>query len=133
MAMYPEADVPVLEVSIPSLDPEVLFAIGYLLAPLRREGVMVMGAGLLTHSSQSQETNRAFDAWVVATLERRDVESLLRYRQIAPGNRQALPTVEHFLPLLIAYGAAYADGGEVKTGVSAFRDGRGSRRSLQFG
>jgi 4,5-DOPA dioxygenase extradiol len=132
MGMYPEADVPVLEVSIPTFDPEMLFEVGRALAPLRKEGVMVMGAGLLSHSNQSQDANREFDAWVVDTLEKRDTEALFQYREIAPGNQLALPTVEHFVPLLISYGAAYDDLSEISTGVEAFKDGRGSRRSLQF-
>jgi 4,5-DOPA dioxygenase extradiol len=132
MGMYPEADVPVLEVSIPTFHPEALFQIGRILAPLRDEGVMVMGAGLLTHSAESPEANRAFDAWVVDTLERRDLDALFAYREAAPGVMQALPTVEHFVPLLVAYGASYDDAGEMLTGVGGFSEGGGSRRSLQF-
>jgi 4,5-DOPA dioxygenase extradiol len=132
MGMYPDADVPVLEVSIPTFDPQSLLAIGHILSPLRDEGVMIMGAGLLNHSAQNPEANRRFDAWVVETLEKRDVESLLRYQEIAPGVREALPTVEHFVPLLVAYGAAYEGAGEVLTGVGGFSQGGGSRRSLQF-
>jgi 4,5-DOPA dioxygenase extradiol len=132
MGMYPDADVPVLEVSIPTFDPESLFAIGACLAPLREEGVMVMGCGLLTHSAQNPDANREFDAWVVDTLERRDIESLFRYQEIAPGVQDALPTPEHFVPLLVAYGAAYEGNGQVLTGVGGFSAGGGSRRSLQF-
>jgi 4,5-DOPA dioxygenase extradiol len=132
MGMYPEADVPVLEVSIPTFDPEMLFEIGRVLSPLRNEGVMVMGAGLLTHSGESQEANRRFDAWIMQTLEERDLDALFRYQEVAPGVKQALPTPEHFVPLLVAYGAAFDDGGGMLTGVEAFKDGRGSRRSLQF-
>jgi 4,5-DOPA dioxygenase extradiol len=93
---------------------------------------MVMGAGLLTHSARSPQANREFDAWVADTLERRDVDALLQYQEIAPGVQQALPTVEHFVPLLVAYGAAYEGGGSVATGVSGFSQGGGSKRSLQF-
>jgi 4,5-DOPA dioxygenase extradiol len=132
MGMYPDAGVPVLEVSIPTFDPEMLFEIGRVLAPLRNEGVMVMGAGLLSHSGESQEANRQFDEWVVDTLEKRDLEKLFSYQEVAPGVKQALPTVEHFVPLLLAYGAAFDDGCDVRTGVTAFHEGRGSRRSLQF-
>ncbi len=132
MGMYPEADVPILEVSIPTFDPESLLSIGACLTPLRDEGVMVMGCGLLTHSAESAEANRDFDAWVVDTLTRRDLESLVRYQEIAPGVQQALPTPEHFVPLLVAYGAAYEGGGEILTGVSGFSSGGGSKRSLQF-
>ena len=132
MGMYPEADVPVLEVSIPTLHPGSLFEIGRRLAPLRREGVMIMGAGLLNHSAQNPQANAAFDAWVVDTLERRDAEAMLNYREIAPGVQEALPTHEHFVPLLVAYGAAYEDGGPVTTGVGGFTERGGSKRSLQF-
>ena len=127
MGMYPEAGVPVLEVSIPTFDPEALFAIGRYLAPLRSEGVMVMGAGLLTHSRQSVEENQQFVSWVLDVLARRDLDSLLRYRAIAPGVQLALPTVEHFAPLLIAYGAAFEAGADL-----TFGPGQGGMRCLQF-
>lgn len=132
-AMYPDAGVPVLQVSVPTLDPPSLFELGRRLAPLRSEGVMVMGAGLLTHSQESPSANAAFDAWVAATLEAGDVDALLRYQETAPGVTQALPTQEHFVPLLVAWGAAYDGGGAVTTGVAGFTEGGGSKRSLQFG
>lgn len=132
MGMYPEADVPVLEVSIPTLHGPSLFELGRRLTPLRQEGVMVMGAGLLTHSAESPTANAEFDAWVAETLEHRDAEKLLQYEEIAPGVKQALPTVEHFVPLLVAYGAAYDANGTVSTGVGGFVQGGGSKRSLQF-
>jgi 4,5-DOPA dioxygenase extradiol len=132
MGMYPDADVPVLEVSIPTFDPESLLTIGHILSPLREEGVMIMGAGLLNHSARSPEANRRFDAWVVDTLERGDLESLVNYQEIAPGVREALPTPEHFVPLLVAYGAAIESGARVTTGVGGFSQGGGSRRSLEF-
>ncbi len=130
-AMYPEADVPVLEVSIPTFHPETLFNIGRILAPLREEGVMVMGCGLLTHSSESPDANRAFDAWVVEKLGNRDFESLFQYRETAPGVMQALPTVEHFVPLFVAAGAAYETSTELLS-VGGLSPTGGSRRSFQF-
>jgi 4,5-DOPA dioxygenase extradiol len=125
--MYPDADVPVLEVSIPTFDPEMLFEIGRVLAPLRSESVMVMGAGLLSHSGESQEANRQFDEWVVDTLEQRDLEKLFSYREVAPGVKQALPTVEHFCHCCLVPPTMAAT-----HRVTAFHEGRGSRRSLQF-
>src|SRR5262249_11425693 len=127
MGMYPDADVPVLEVSIPTFDPESLFAIGHHLAPLRDEGVMVMGAGLMTHSGHNPQANAEFSAWVTDVAQRRDVESLLRYQEIGPGVEDALPTVEHFVPLLVAAGASYQGGGDVQLGAA-----RGNMRCLQF-
>jgi 4,5-DOPA dioxygenase extradiol len=132
MGMYPDAGVPVLEVSIPTFDPESLLAIGHVLSPLRNEGVMIMGAGLMCHSMKSVESNRAFDAWVMEKLEQRDLESLVRYQEIAPGVQDALPTVEHFVPLLVAYGAAYEGGGSIVTGVSPYSATGGIKRSIQF-
>ena len=130
-AMYPEADVPVLEVSIPTFHPESLFNIGRVLAPLRDEGVMIMGAGLLTHSGESPDANRAFDAWVVDKLENRDIDSLFQYREAAPGVMQALPTVEHFVPLLVVLGAARESNGSMLS-VGGVSPNGGSRRSFQF-
>jgi 4,5-DOPA dioxygenase extradiol len=132
MGMYPEASVPVLEVSIPTFHPESLFAIGRELAPLRQEGVMVMGAGLLTHGAPVPEANQAFDAWVVETLARRDVEALLNYRELAPHVETVLPTPEHFVPLFLAYGAAYDGGGAILSGFDPGPIGRSTRRSFQF-
>lgn len=129
--MYPDADVPVLQVSIPTFDPQSLFAIGHCLSPLRQEGVMVMGAGLLNHGRATAEVNRAFDNWVVDVLERRDLESLFRYQELAPGVEEVLPTLEHFVPLLVPLGAAFAGGGEIISGID-FGPGTASRRSFQF-
>ena len=130
--MYPDADVPVLEVSIPTFDPQSLFAIGHILSPLRDEGVMIMGAGLLTHSRQNPEANREFIDWTIETVLSRDIESLFRYREIGPGVKDALPTVEHFVPMLVAYGAAYAGGGEILTDVLGPPEPGSARRSIQF-
>jgi 4,5-DOPA dioxygenase extradiol len=132
MGMYPDASVPVLEVSIPTFDPASLFAIGRVLAPLRAEGVMIMGSGLLTHGAPVPEANQAFDAWVVDALARRDVEALFDYRERAPHVETVLPTPEHFVPLFLAYGAAYDGGGKILTGVDPGPITRSTRRSLQF-
>jgi 4,5-DOPA dioxygenase extradiol len=126
MGMYPGADVPVLEVSIPTFDPASLFAIGQCLAPLREEGVLVIGAGLLTHSGQNPQANREFIDWVMSALEHGDVDALLRYEE-HPGVRDALPTVEHFVPLFLAYGASYPTAKSVVTGPSA-----GNMRCIEF-
>ncbi len=130
--MYPDADVPVLEVSIPTFDPGVLFAIGRTLAPLRDEGVMIMGAGLVNHSSQNPAANAAFDAWVAETLDKRDFEALLNYQTLGPGVAEALPTVEHFIPLLVVAGAAYDANDAIQPAITGFSATGGSRRSIQF-
>jgi 4,5-DOPA dioxygenase extradiol len=115
--MYPEADVPVLQVSMPDLDPERLFAIGQRLAPLRDEGVLVVGSGFLTHGLPYVREYMAgkegaptwsmdFDAWAAEALASGDVDSLFDFRNRAPGMPYAHPTVEHFAPLFVTLGAA---------------------------
>ncbi|MCM2316888.1 MAG: dioxygenase, partial [Thermoanaerobaculia bacterium] len=115
VAMYPEADVPVLQVSLPSENPEELFSLGRALAPLRDEGVLIVGSGFITHNLRTIDWQGTapppawateFDAWTAEALERGDVDALLDYETKAPGVRIALPTREHFVPLLVALGAA---------------------------
>src|SRR5262249_35964975 len=118
VCMYPAADVPVLQVSLPSLDPTELLMLGRALAPLRHEGVLIAGSGFITHNLRMMDFRpdaatpswaSDFDAWTKDVLERRDVDSLVDYQRKAPGVRQSLPTVEHFVPLLVAQGAAMED------------------------
>jgi 4,5-DOPA dioxygenase extradiol len=141
VAMYPEADVPVLQVSLPSLEPPALLALGRALAPLRDEGVLIAGSGFLTHNlravdfspgAQTPAWALEFDAWAEDALRRRDVDALLDYRRRAPGVRQALPTHEHFVPVLAALGAG-DDGGAVQFPIAGFWGGSLTRRSVQFG
>jgi 4,5-DOPA dioxygenase extradiol len=143
VCMYPEADVPVLQVSLPSLDPAELFALGRKLAPLRREGVLIVGSGFLTHNLRAMDFRpdapvpawaSEFDAWTADVLTRRDVDALLDYRQRAPGVRQALPTHEHFVPVITALGSAIDDPAAKPTfPISGFTYGSATRRSLQLG
>jgi 4,5-DOPA dioxygenase extradiol len=143
VCMYPAADVPVLQVSLPTLDPTELFALGRALAPLRREGVLIIGSGFLTHNLRSMDFRpeapvpgwaSEFDAWTADVLMRRDVDALLDYRQRAPGVRQALPTHEHFVPVVTALGAAIDDPSALPSfPISGFVYGSGTRRSLQLG
>jgi 4,5-DOPA dioxygenase extradiol len=111
VAMYPGADVPVLQLSMPGLDPKALFALGRALSPLRAEGVLIFGSGFLTHNmryafrSGIPSWAHEFDDWAKDALARFDVDALLDFRERAPGVRQALPTWEHYAPVLIAAGA----------------------------
>lgn len=112
MAMYPAADVPVVQLSMPSLDPRALLALGARLRPLREEGILVLGSGFMTHSfavfrrpELTSETT-AFDEWAVDALTRGDVDALTDYRKRAPGAAVAHPSAEHFVPLLLTVGAA---------------------------
>jgi len=142
VAMYPAADVPVLQMSLPSLAAPELFALGRALAPLRDDGVLVVGSGFLTHNLRMLDPTPGavtpawaaeFDAWAADVLARRDVDALLDYRARAPGVALALPTHEHFAPVVAALGAAADQAGPVTFPISGFRGGSLTRRSVQFG
>jgi 4,5-DOPA dioxygenase extradiol len=115
--MYPDADVPVLQVSMPDLDPARLFAIGRRLAPLREQGVLIIGSGFMTHGLPyiheyfagkpgMPEWSREFDEWATDALRRGDLDALFDFRNRAPGMPYAHPTVEHLAPLFVTVGAA---------------------------
>lgn len=115
--MFPEADVPVVTLSVqPHLGPEHHYRLGQALAPLRAAGVLVIGSGNLTHNlghfhqwrgaDQPPAYVVAFQDWVRERLAAGDVEALLAYRQQAPGAVEAHPTDEHLLPFYVALGAA---------------------------
>jgi 4,5-DOPA dioxygenase extradiol len=115
--MYPDADVPVLQMSLPDLDPQHLFRVGRRLAPLRDEGVLIMGSGFLTHGLPFVREHMAgkpgaptwsveFDRWATEALSRGDLDALFGFRDRAPGMPYAHPTVEHFAPLFVTLGAA---------------------------
>jgi 4,5-DOPA dioxygenase extradiol len=116
MVMYPEADVPVLQMSMPTLDPQRLFDLGQRLRPLREEGVLVIGSGFLTHGlpfltdwrpdATPPGWSRDFDDWAAEALGRGDVDALMNFRGAAPGMPYAHPTVEHFAPIFVTLGAA---------------------------
>lgn len=118
---YPEAGVPVTQLSVQHhLGPAHHEAIGRALAPLRAEGVLVLGSGNITHNLKdalgrlrggpgadlsTPEWAGAFDAWVAERVEAGGFEELADYRALAPHAEVAHPRDEHFLPLLTAAGA----------------------------
>ena len=113
--LYPDADVPVFQVSLPAgLAPDQAYALGEALQALRDEGVLVVGSGSLTHNLHEFRLNaegeadyaREFAAWVRQAVEARDDARLRQALDIAPHAQRAHPTTEHFLPLLVAAGAA---------------------------
>ena len=117
LAMYPKADIPVLQMSMPDLVPEHLFELGRRLAPLRDEGVLIMGSGFLTHGLPfiheywdgrpgAPEWSMEFDRWAAEMLDKGDLDALFDFRHKAPGMPYAHPTVEHFAPLFVTLGAA---------------------------
>jgi 4,5-DOPA dioxygenase extradiol len=114
--MYPDGDIPVLQMSLPTHDPEKLLALGRRLRPLREEGVLIIGSGFLTHGLPFLKEFRIeapapgwstdFDAWAGEAMARGDVDELAAYRSKAPGMPYAHPTVEHYTPLFVTLGAA---------------------------
>jgi 4,5-DOPA dioxygenase extradiol len=114
--LYPEADIPVVPLSIqPRLGPAHQLAVGRALAPLRDEGVLLIGSGSMTHNLHDWRTYdhsmeapyvRPFIGWVEQQLQRGDVDALLDYRRQAPHAERAHPTDEHLQPLHFALGAA---------------------------
>ncbi|MBI4304910.1 MAG: dioxygenase [Chloroflexi bacterium] len=141
-AMYPDADVPVLQISLPTMNPRTLFDLGRTLAPLRQEGVLIVGSGFLTHNLRAVSVRpdaptptwaAEFDAWSADVLGRRDVDSLITYREHAPGVRYALPTHEHFVPAIVALGAAIDEPGETTFPITGFLLGSMTKRSVEFG
>jgi 4,5-DOPA dioxygenase extradiol len=136
MAMYPAADIPVVQLSMPGLDPGALFELGTRLRPLRDEGILVLGSGFMTHSFAVFRSpalaahTAAFDEWAVEALARADIDALTDYRSKAPGAEIAHPTAEHFVPLLLTVGAA-ADPGSAVSAIDRMVMGN-STRSVQM-
>jgi 4,5-DOPA dioxygenase extradiol len=142
-AMYPEADIPVLQLSMPDLDPAHLFAVGRRLAPLRDEGVLIVGSGFLTHGLPwiheymlgrpgAPQWSIDFDQWATEALERGDLDELFAFREKAPGMPYAHPTVEHFAPLFVTLGAAATPDDAPEFTIEGYFYGL-SKRSFQTG
>jgi aromatic ring-opening dioxygenase catalytic subunit (LigB family) len=120
--IYPHADVPIVQLSLRAgLDPAAHLAIGEALAPLRRQGVLIVGSGMSFHNLRIASIENAripaseeFDAWLgeaagAPTREERNAE-LIRWAR-APAARFAHPREEHLMPLMVAAGAGGPDRG----------------------
>ncbi len=135
--MYPNADVPVLQISMPTLDPRRLLEIGRRLAPLRDEGVLIMGSGFFTHNLRALNTastpswSAEFDDWGAHALADHDIDALLDFEHKAPAGRLAHPRTEHFAPLFVALGATEGDLSNQHTVIDGFWLGL-AKRSVQF-
>ena len=117
MLMWPDADIPILQLSVQTdLGPEHHLALGRALAPLRDEGVLIVGSGAATHNLMAFRTQRpiadaappdyavAFADWLQAAVESDDMDALISYER-APEGRHNHPTPEHFLPIFVPAGA----------------------------
>ncbi|CAN5558058.1 class III extradiol ring-cleavage dioxygenase [soil metagenome] len=139
--VYPEADVPILQLSLKhGYSPEQHLAVGRALAPLRNEGVLIIGSGLSYHNLRlmgpaAEVPSQQFDRWLTHAL----VESspaqrsqLLRDWETAPSARIAHPAEDHLIPLMVAVGAA-----EGEVGVRGYHEetvfGSVTASSFRFG
>ncbi len=139
--MFPEADIPVLQMSLPTDDPHRLMRLGERLRPLRDEGVLIIGSGFLTHGLPFLEDwridakvpgwSKDFDLWAADALARGDVDTLADYRSKAPGMPYAHPTVEHYTPLFVTLGAATTADAPGTQVIDGYWMGL-SKRSLQM-
>ena len=141
LVMYPSADIPVLQISMPSLDARELLEVGKQLAPLRDEGVLIIGSGFMTHGlpflrdfrpdAPPPSWSKEFDHWAAEKLASADVDALLDYKKRAPGLPYAHPTVDHFVPLFVTLGSSMETLDTGKTVIDGYFLGL-SKRSLQF-
>lgn len=115
LLMYPEADVPVTQLSVqPHLGTRHHHRIGQALRPLRERGVLILGSGAITHNLRELSARPAgelpyvgeFVEWIRERGEARDVEAILDYRRQAPHAARNHPSDEHLLPLFAVLGAA---------------------------
>jgi 4,5-DOPA dioxygenase extradiol len=137
--MYPDADIPVLQMSMPTSDPFLLMELGKRLQPLRDEGVLVIGSGFMTHGlsylqdwrldAKAPTWSSDFDAWAAQALATGDVDELANFKLKAPGMPYAHPTVEHFTPLFITLGASQAPDQAPETLIEGYFMGL-SKRSI---
>ena len=132
--MFPEADLPVIPLSIQPRQGTVgALRLGRALAPLRERGFLVIGSGNVTHNlgdyavasragCDAPAYVRGFADWIWERLAVRDVASLLDYRRLAPHAVRAHPTEEHLLPLYVALGAAGEsfDAERVHAGIDSY-------------
>jgi 4,5-DOPA dioxygenase extradiol len=111
--MYPEADIPVVQISVqPQLGTRHHVELGRALAPLADEGILIFGSGHMTHNLRDRSHDgiasyaREFQSWTDEKIQAGDIESLVDYRRLAPHGARAHPTEEHFLPMFVALGSA---------------------------
>jgi 4,5-DOPA dioxygenase extradiol len=138
--MFPGADIPVLQISMPTLDPQKLMDIGRKLAPLRDEGVLIVGSGFFTHNLAALRHagggnpgwSVEFDDWGHRALQAQDIDALLDFEHKSPAGRLAHPRTEHFAPLFVTLGASEGEFDQGRSVIDGFWMGL-AKRSVQFG
>ncbi|MGY5805618.1 DODA-type extradiol aromatic ring-opening family dioxygenase [Rhizobium sp. LEGMi12c] len=140
--LYPEESIPVVQLSLDAgYDPALHLEVGRALAPLRDEGVLIIGSGLSYHNlpamrgKEGYEPSRQFDAWLQQTLIHSspyDRAKLLLEWEQAPSARAAHPREDHLIPLMVAVGAARDEPGAVTYHQTDFAGGL-TASSFRFG
>lgn len=138
--LWPEADIPIVQMSMPyTSSNHELYELGKRLAPLRKQGVLIVGSGMITHNlgewnpryrGEPMAWATTFDEWVKQRLLQRDVTGLLKWEALGANAARNHPTPEHFRPLLIAVGAS--DMQRIRFPIEGFDAGMLSNRSVQF-
>ncbi|MGE2690295.1 dioxygenase family protein [Mycolicibacterium pulveris] len=139
--MYPDADVPVVQISMPTLEPQRLLELGKRLRPLRDDGVLLIGSGFTTHGLPFLEDwtpgavppgwSVEFDAWAAEMFAAGDVDALIDFRHRAPGMPYAHPTIEHWSPLFVALGASSDAGQPARQVIDGYWMGL-AKRSIEL-
>ena len=140
--VFPQADIPVVQLSLDSRrPPRWHFETAKRLAPLRDEGVLIVGSGFMTHGLPfigeyfagkpgAPQWSKDFDLWAAEALASGDLDTLFAFREKAPGMPFAHPTVEHFAPLFVTLGAAAKPDDAPRTAIEGFFIGL-SKRSIE--
>lgn len=137
--MYPRADIPILQLSMPTHDATRLLSLGGRLRVLRESGVLVIGSGYMTHGlpfigwqnpDHVPAWSADFDRWAAEALARGDIDELAGFSARAPGMPYAHPTVEHFTPLFVTLGARADPTAPVQTTIDGYALGL-ARRSFE--
>lgn len=116
--LYPNADIPVVQLSVnPALGSAQQYAIGKALAPLKEQGVLIIGSGgtvhnlreVNFHANETEAWANQFEEWLGEVLTNWSLDDLFTYESKAPYAAAAVPRAEHFIPLLLAMGAGDQD------------------------
>lgn len=138
---FPDADIPVVQVTLPMTEPARLAELGQALAPLRCDGVLILGTGGLIHNLRQVRWDNTGDsiepwaqeteAWFMERIEGRRSEELFRYQELLPLSVEAAPTTEHIDPLFVAFGAS-DEQDSLKSVFEGFQMGNLSLRSFAW-